>query len=98
MNMQRGAFSRWTLADAEILNDFYGDDIFQFSVSLNPLSGLAGAVKVQVECFGMRLVKGEKNKVLCKFHRAQDTSNRHRDEHKLWQGREGGRSRTMLGK
>lgn len=58
--MQRGAFSRWTLADAEILNDFYGDDIFLFSVPLNPLSGLAGAVKVQVECFGMRLVKGEK--------------------------------------
>lgn len=52
MNMQRGAFSRWTLADAEILNDFYGDDIFLFSVPLNPLSGLAGAVKVHVECFG----------------------------------------------
>lgn len=85
--MQRGAFSRWTLADAEILNDFYGDDIFLFSVPLNPLSGLAGAVKVQVECFGMRLVKGEKNKVLCKFHTALDTRNRHTDKYILWQGK-----------
>lgn len=74
--MQRAAFSRWTLADAEILNDFYGDDIFLFSVPLNPLSGLAGAVKVQVECFGMRLEKGEKTKFYANFtqHKTQETA------------------------
>lgn len=44
----------------KFLNDFNGEDIFLFSFPLNPLSGLAGAVKVQVECFGMRLEKGEK--------------------------------------
>lgn len=77
--MQRVTASRWTRT--EILND--GDDIFLFSVLLNLLSGLAGAVKVQVvECFGMRRAKGTKKKqsfmqiLLC-----NKKSNSQRDAH-----------------
>lgn len=76
--MQRVTASRWTRA--EILND--GDDIFLFSVLLNLLSGLAGAVKVQVvECFGMRRAKGTKKQSFMQILLCNKKSNSQTDAH-----------------